>query len=776
MSYRTSRPWRPHVDLCSREWILHHFLEGTVPVRSPFDLLTYSVPGIPAQVPGNVELDMMRAGEIQDPFLGMNSLALRPYEYHQYWYETMFLTPPFDEPELVFAGLDCIADIWLNGELLGSTDNAMVEHRFSLKGKMAVIGQENKLFVCLKSPENVTRDKELEIWNRGGNRIHIRKPGHCYGWDIMPRIVSAGIWRPVYIEAGLEHEVDDCLIQTEWCSEERAGLRLFYHVKTKEKTLEGMSLRVRGECGDSRFEHSWDLWDFSGNVSLAVERPKRWWPRGYGDASLYNVTVEMLKGDAVLAKRSLRFGIRTIELERTDLNTEECPGKFVFKVNGVPIMAKGSNWVPLDALHSRDAERLPKALELFNEMGCNMIRCWGGNVYEDHDFFDACDENGMLVWQDFGMACAAYPINDAFMDAMRREAEWVVREYRQHPCIALWAGDNENDIALLGWYGRRTDPGRNRLTREVLPSVVERFDSYRAYLPSSPYVAPVIVERGGNQNMGPEQHLWGPRNYFKSDFYAKNTACFASEIGYHGCPAGSSIKKFISEDQVWPWKHNKEWLLHSTDAVLSRGEAASRIELMSRQIVELFGAVPETLEDYALASQIVQAEAKKFFVELFRQKKWRTSGILWWNMLDGWPQMSDAIVDYYFTKKLAFHYLKRIHGEVCVIVGEPQDGRSDIVACNDSRVERQVTLRVVRGMERLVVLDTSFTLPANENLIVGNVEAPQDIQDMFFLEWDADGKRGVNHYLLGRPPFDFGTYRQWLELIRAVEPFEWDWR
>jgi len=759
------------------EWTLRHFLEGSKVITKPDDLLAADLTPLPATVPGNVEIDLMAAGEIKDPFFGDNCLQLRPLEFHQWWYERHFPSPSFKNPELVFEGLDCIADIWLNGKKIASTDNAMIPHRVSLRGLLRRPGEDNVLFVCIKSPLNAVRDIAPEPWMNGHSfgieMLRLRKPSHCFGWDIMPRIVSAGIWRSVYIENRPDTGIDDVYITTRSCSEERARLHVWLHFHTDALVIQDFQVRLRGQCGDSSFElirtmpFTWDQFQFE------VQRPLLWWPRGYGEPNLYDVTVEILHQSQVVAARSLKLGIRTIELERTELNTPEHPGKFRFLVNGVPVFAKGSNWVPADALHSRDAERIPAMLALFADMGCNMVRCWGGNVYEPKLFYDICDREGIMVWQDFSMACGAYPQDEGFLAQMRREAEIVVRDRRQHACIALWAGDNECDSGYVGWFGNYRDPARNRITREVLPQVIDRLDPVRPYLPSSPYISPAIVALKGKDYLGPEQHLWGARDYFKSSFFANNTACFASEIGYHGCPAVSSIKKFISQDRLWPWADNPEWAVHATDPVPGLSGLHTRIELMAKQIREFFADKPDNLRDFALASQIVQAEAKKFFVERFRVQKWRTSGILWWNMIDGWPQFSDAIVDYYFTKKLAYFYLQRVHQDLCIIMAEPEAWNCAIVACNDSRVERRGHCRVMRDESRTMVLDLDFTVPANSNAVIGKIPVRRGDQQLYLLEWESDGVRGVNHYILGLPPFTLNQYKRWLPHIQGINPFDW---
>ena len=755
------------------QWELTHFLEGSQRVVSPEGLRVLGLPAIPAAVPGNVELDMARAGELPEPFFGMNTTLLRPFEFHEWWYRREFVSPDYAASELVFEGLDCYATVWLNGQLLGTSANAMVAHRFDATAALAAPGLTNELVVRLSSPVNAVRNLPVGPSDRAQScnldSIWARKPPHAYGWDIMPRVVSAGIWRPVRLEERHPTDWTNLYLRTFRASEQRAELDLDFAFRTDAPILHGFSLRVEGVCGDSTFRHEQRLYFTAGHARVGISQPRLWWPRGYGEANLYDVTITLLHDDVPVAVRVVKTGIRTVKLERSEANTRENSGHFLFRVNGERIFCKGSNWVPADAFHSRDAERIPDLLALFADMECNMLRCWGGNVYEPHLFYDICDREGILVWQDFAMACASYPQSQEFQEMLREEAEWVVRELRNHPCIALWAGDNECDCGYLGWWGERVNPAENALTRQVLPEVAKRLDPSRPYLPSSPYISNEVFALGGGQELAPEQHLWGPRDYYKSDFYASNTACFASEMGYHGCPNASSLAKFLSPDKLWPALDNDEWMLHSTNPMPGVSNITYRIELMHKQVLEVFGEIPDTLEDFAVASQIVQAEAKKFFLELFRQHKWHKTGVLWWNMVDGWPQISDAIVDYYLVKKLAYHYLKRVHGQLAVIVREPGAWQASVVVSNDSRAARQGTYRIWDADTDETVLAGEFRVPANENAQLGTIRTPCSAQRLFLIEWESDGRRGCNHYLLGTPPFSLADYLRRLPKIAALD-------
>ncbi|MCL2519204.1 MAG: hypothetical protein FWF15_11640, partial [Oscillospiraceae bacterium] len=491
-----------------------------------------------------------------------------------------------------------------------------------------------------------------------------------------------------------------------------------------------------------------------------------WWPRGYGDAHIYNVRAALLYGSKELDITTSVLGVRTVELKRTAVTSLDNPGDFRFIVNGEPIMCKGSNWVPLDAFHSNDRNRYDEALALFHDTHCNILRCWGGNVYEDHAFFDLCDRYGIMVWQDFGMACALYPRDEEFYEKIRTEAASVVRKLRCHPSIVLWAGDNECDY---NYMGRGMDPNLNILTREILKKVVENEDPARPYLPSSPFVTPEAYATGNPGAHMPEDHLWGARDTFKAEFYHNKTVHFISETGYHGCPSRESLEKFLSSDKLWSYQDNDEWILHCADAFGKHGSYAYRVSLMANQIREYFGICPDNLDDFILASQINQAEAKKHFIETTRLRKWRRTGIIWWNMIDGWPQFSDAVVDYYFNKKLAYHYIKRVQNPVCVMIAEPENWHSEVKISNDTLKSYSGRYRLWDGETDEILSEGEFYSPANSNAHITNLRVSQGEKRLILIEWDINGEKSYNHYVLGHVPMDLERYKNWLHKIKILE-------
>ncbi|HOZ48156.1 MAG TPA: glycoside hydrolase family 2 [Candidatus Hydrogenedentes bacterium] len=769
-------------------WTLCHFPEGDHAIATPTDLDAAALDAIEARVPGNVELDLVHAGALPDPFFGANIHLLRPYEFHEWWYSREFDGPAEGAEEdwdIVFSGLDTLATVWLNDSEVGRADNMLIEHRFDVSHALH-FGARNRVTVRLQSPIQFARQQHYEPGMAGAEHreeaLFIRKAPHMFGWDIFPRAVSAGIWRPAWLEAQPKNAIEQLYYWTAGVDAGGATLGVRFQFRTDARELDGFSLRFHGACDGHTFDFEWPVEFVAGGCHIHVPDARLWWPRGYGKPDLYTITAQLCRDGDVLAERTDRVGLRTLVVDRTDTaGPQWMPGPkgngrysvppepdhhFVFYVNGCPIMVKGANWVPLDAFHGRDAERVDDAVALFDDLGCNMIRCWGGGVYEDHRFFDLCDEKGMLVWQDFAFACGRYPHTDAFLDKVRVEAQSVVEKLRNHACLALWCGDNEIDASYE--WGGGLSPERNRINREVLPRVVHRCDPYRHYVPSSPYMPP------GTGNGTPEQHLWGPRGYYKGPYYTHHNAHFIGEIGYHGCPNVSSIRRFISQDALWPWQDNREWHIHDSYHWRHDRIDRDRIGLMANQVREVFGTVPDDLDTFALASQIVQAEAKKFFIESTRLRKWRTSGILWWNVIDGWPQFSDAIVDYFFGKKLAYYYIHRAQRPVSIIIGESGSEKyRPVVVCNDTREAVRGTYRIADADTGDAVAEGAFDVPANENWQVTRLRCFQSDQGLYTIEWTIGERRFGSHYLAGTPPFALDRYRRWLDIIAALaEPFD----
>jgi len=461
---------------------------------------------------------------------------------------------------------------------------------------------------------------------------------------------------------------------------------------------------------------------------------------------------------------TMKSGIRKTALDRTDTTDSEGNGEFCFRVNGKRVFVLGTNWVPLDAFHSNDKNRLKKALELLDDINCNTVRCWGGNVYEDDEFYDFCDEHGIMVWQDFAMACGIYPQDDVFMKKISEEVTYQVKRLRNHASIVLWSGDNECDLTYQWAGGYRRNPNDNVITRQVLKSIVAQHDYTRPYLPSSPYMSDKVFNGEG---ILPEDHLWGPRDYFKGDYY-KNTFChFASETGYHGFPSPVSLGKFLKEPEKifnQDGSTTDEYLVHAASMELSQhAPYAYRIKLAYNQVITLFGKPENSFAEFIRQSQISQAEAKKYFIEKFRIKKWKCTGIIWWNLVDGWPQVSDAVVDYYYTKKLAYNYIKRSQEPVCLMFDEPVNNRLTLVGVNDLTYPVELSYTVKKVSEDREILSGQISLTPDKAQSISVMDIEPDEKEFYLIEWKMGDKSYKNHFFTNIIDINYKKYISALE-------------
>jgi len=738
-------------------------------------------PVIPAVVPGNVEIDMLTAGKIKNPETGNNIYDLRKYEAYEWWYFRTFETPAYktgERVEIVFEGLDCIGTIWINNHLAGETANMLIQHRFDITDYLLVNGN-NTIYVSIKPAVNESQ-KYLNgtIGSRGNfssEGVNIRKAPHMYGWDIMPRLISAGLWR----EVRLDIKKTTSFKQVYWMTnsvdvpQKKAELILDCEFATDYPTVDGLSMEISlKKDGKTFYENFYTLYERSNRLRIDLDNVDFWWPRGYGDPVLYNATVKIVdEKKNVLDEKSEKIGIRTADLIHTDITTKENPGEFVFKINGEKIFVRGTNWVPLDALHSRDKSHLKECISMITDLNCNMIRCWGGNVYEDNDFFDLCDSNGIMVWQDFAMACTFYPQNNIFTEKIRNEAVEVVLKLRKHPSLVLWSGNNENDQSPEWLFNKPVSPGMDIISRKLLPGIIWEFDPERSYLPSSPYCSEEYFKRGRDMNSLPEVHLWGPRGYYKAPFYTETNAHFVSEIGYHGCPNRISLEKMFDPQYVYPWtsdgEWNDEWQTKAVRAHPKSKTMDARNDLMIKQVKALFGDQPKDLDEFIFASQTVQAEAMKYFIEFWRMDKFRKTGIIWWNLRDGWPIISDAIVDYYNSRKLAYYYIKQVQYNACVMIGDPIDGMHHIVAVNDTREEKSGTVVIHDADSGETIFSGSFVIPVNSKVLIGNIPDKHN-QAMWLVDYTIGKEKYKNHYLAGTAPFKLDDYKRWYKKLNII--------
>ncbi len=764
------------------EWRLDYFPQPddgavrTLPIPAGID-----VRSVPAAVPGNCELDLVKAGILPPPEIGLNVLKLRQYEGHQWLYTRTFAKPAIPaggRATLRFEGIDTLADIFLNGEKIGETANMLIAHRFDVTKRLK--DGENTLQVLIRSVMCEAQYQTVgELgWSMGDGLADaepFRKAGHMGGWDIFPRAFVSGLWRGVSIDVEGPVRVD----QTAWivrsldAAKRSASIRITCRVQAPFRHIGHAKIRYslsRGGKTAATSERRLDTYQNVGYLHLA--NADLWWPRGMGESALYDAAIEIVGDDgAQLARHSEKFGVRTITLERDDVYGPDRPGQFLFRVNGQPCYVRGSNWVPLDSFHSRDGQFMIPTLEMWTDLNCNMVRVWGGGVYEPDEFFDYCDAHGIMVWQDFMTGCSVFPQSDDYARATAEEVLAIVLKYRNRASLAIWSGNNENDGAFrwqLGHLGR--DPNKDRNSRRTIPDVLTEFDVTRPYLPSSPYYSSDVFKGLAKPS---EDHLWGARAYYKVPYYTNSPCWFASEMGYHGMPGRASLEKMMTKGCLYPWKGkperfvknhltlewNDEWLLKASNPLLRRDNGLiRRNNLMTNQIRIMFGGVDTDLDTFIAQSQTVQAEAMKTFCELFRSRKFtRFNGLIWWNVRDGWPQLSDAVVDYYGLKKPAYFALRNAQQDQIVCVVDDHTAW----AINDAM--RPVKGRVAFSDKATghIYFTREFEIPANGKVSLGKV--PFKGQGVVAIEAVLDGRPYRNHFLHGEPPFKWSEVSAWLK-------------
>ncbi|MGN0833207.1 MAG: glycoside hydrolase family 2 protein, partial [Kiritimatiellia bacterium] len=711
-------------------WELRHFPQPDFSAVRELADVPADAAKLPATVPGDALLELEQAGVVPPLFTGTNVWAMRCWENRQWLYSRSFVAPRFDPAReravLRFDGLDTLADVFLNGKKIASPENMQIAHRLDVTDVVRG-GASNEVAVLFRSP---VLEAEKYVFDTHGFHSSgsvesepLRKACHQFGWDIFPRLISAGIWRSAALDIEPRARVDDVYWITSRIDlpARSATLRVEFKTVLPFRERLGASYRITlSREGKTAFERTYPLETVATRRSLGFGNVAFWWPKSYGEPALYEAKIQIIGGVSgeTIATDVRKIGVRTVTLERDDVYSAERPGEFLFRVNGEKIYCRGSNWVPLDMMHSRDTQHLIPTLELFSDLNCNMVRVWGGGVYESDAFYDYCDANGLLVWQDFMTGCGCFPQDDAYAAVTDAEIRSVLLRLRNHASIALWAGNNENDQFMVGEYRGtvRIDPNVERNSRVTIPRVCWELDPVRPYLPSSEYYSPDVAAGLAQPS---ENHLWGARGYYKVPFYTNSPAHFVSEMGYHGMPNRSTLERMMTKEGLYPFKDakftaeswNDEYQCKASRPFVTGDYGKHRNHLMSNQVQLMFGTPSTDLDVYIDQSQVVQAEAMKTFVELFRSRKFaRTTGLLWWNVRDGWPQLSDAVVDYFYSKKLAYWTIRNAQRDQIVMVRD--DHRA--IAVNDTRAAVAGSVVVRDAVTGKVVLErAAFTIPAN---------------------------------------------------------------
>lgn len=610
---------------------------------------------IDATVPGQVHLDLLRAGLISDPFYGKNAESLDWVGDQDWWYRKVFTLSELSKCRqyfLTFEGLDTFATVWLNETLVGESCNMFIPLEKEVTDELKQ--GENTLVVQLRSPlkEVSERVKASSIDERFLHpQIFARKSQMNYGWDFAPNVVTAGIWRPVWLDSYSTGRIRGCFVYTKIKSGCRAELQL--EITIDRLLEESTSLRLEIALFDARNKRvltaEEDLPSTASPTKLhrysyGIQRIHLWYPHNIGDPYCYTLNIRLQHGTHKIDEWTKRIGFREVEL----VKKEDGEDVFYFRVNGIRTFAKGGNWVAADAFPPRITQRkYEQLLHMVKDANMNMLRVWGGGIVEDDVFYDLCDELGIMIWQDFMYACARYPEDDEDIDLAKQEGRAVIERLRNHPSIVLWCGDNECEWVVGSLH---------IVQKEVIDTLCNDLDPTRPYWPSSPHGGqdPNSSEQGDRHNWD----VWHERLPYHS--YSKDSTRFCSEFGLQAFPVMRSLSKFIPKEELENPNsdslvfHNLQW------------------EKLSHYLEDMGRLEEWDLCDYVRFSQLVQAEAYKSAIEHFRRNP-LCGGCLFWQVNEPWPAVCWSVIDYYLEPKMAYFIVKEAFRNLILSIEQRSD-------------------------------------------------------------------------------------------------------
>jgi beta-mannosidase len=627
---------------------------------------------LPATVPGHVHLDLLANGVIQDPFHRLGELGCRWVDEADWAYRTTFhWSPDLALPRRVlqFEGLDTVCTVYLNGKEIAAHDSMFLPLEVDVTDRFRE--GENELRIDFRSAVRTGQERRAAyvaaeglptVMERFDERAFVRKAAYMSAWDWGPRLVSCGVWRPVQL---LEYA---------------ARLRSF---TVHQECLPDGCFRVwsetevegEGEVTLTFGEHSvTSRTDALRELDLTLDAPRLWWPNGMGEPHLYEASATLDHGHEIRK----RIGLRTIALRR---ERDQFGESFEFVVNGRPLWARGANWIPNDSFPSRVTEAdYGSQIAACREIGMNMLRVWGGGLYELEPFYNACDAAGILVWQDFPYACSYYPDGPAEQAVAREEAAWHVRRLRDRACLALWCGNNENHQMWQEKWGMEGHPPRFygiNLYEGVLPEVLAELDPARPYVPSSPIGIPPEGPQAGKVNSGG----WGDSHYWdvwhgRGDwpFYLDSDARFSSEFGF-----ASSCSVALWDTTLAPGDRDFE------GPIVRWHDKTKKAWETYRGYVTAHYPEPQSLEEWVYYSQLNQRDALRCGIEHYRRGEF-CKGSLIWQFNDCWPVESWAVQDYRRLLKPAGYELARLYADRLVSLVRTE-GEVAVHLVNDAAAE-----------------------------------------------------------------------------------------
>lgn len=662
-----------------------------------------------ATVPGSVHSDLLSAGLIPDPFDGDNEHLLSWIGDSDWSYSTSFEVEDTDQSrtDLVFDGLDTVARVVLNGTELARTENMHRTYRLPVELRAGA----NSVEVHFTSPRRFGAERRDEYGKRWSAYSEyppfIRKMACDFGWDWGPNLATSGIWRPVAIET--------------WSTARIASARPIVTVAgtTGQILLEveverddtDADLVIDVAIGDVRVRHELPAGETRASIPLEVSNVRRWWPHGLGEQALYPLGAQLCAGSTPIDSWSTRIGFREIVVEQPE-DPDGTGSAFRLRVNGEPLFVRGVNWIPDHALtatvtRAQYAESLGRAVDL----GANLIRVWGGGSFGTDEFYEECDERGLLVWQDFLFACAAYAEEGPYASEIEAEARDNITRIMPHPSLALWNGNNEN---VWFWFihdwatvleGKSWGEG---FYFDLLPSLVAELDPQRFYLAGSPYSG--ARDRQPNDPNRGVVHSWVPGDYRE---YTAIAPRFVSEFGFQGPPSRALFDSVTHDDDPQPF----------SPAVAQRQKASYGTERIE-DVLRIHLGVPADFDEWYWLAELNQARAVGFGIDYFRSLSPWCRGTIVWQLNDCWPVISWSMVDSAGRWKLAAYAMRRAFADRVATV-QVTDSIASATFGNESRTPWVGTAQVERwhtdGRRSMVRVDVSVDPHETQRADLGEV-------------------------------------------------------
>jgi beta-mannosidase len=685
---------------------------------------------LPATVPGCVHTDLLANKKIEDPFYRLNEHKLQWIDKVNWEYKTSFNIDPDaikrDCIALDFKGLDTYADVFVNGTQVLSADNMFREWLIDVKPQ--VKEGANELRILFRSPivEGLKKydangyvipvsdnDQAVNGEVEGGKAVSVytRKAGYHFGWDWGPRLVSSGLWRPVYLTFWDDAHIENLQLKQNSVSEKEAKLTAVFEIEANADNEATVAIQNDGnELARTNIKLTKGISTYP--VDFKIENPQLWWTNGLGEAHLYNIKGQLEIGKRITEK-SERIGIRTLELIR---DKDAGGTSFYFKLNGVPVFMKGANYIPNDIFAARVTDEMyENVIHTSKISNLNMLRVWGGGIYENDKLYDLCDENGILVWQDFMFACAMFPGDAAFQDNVKHEATDNIKRLRNHPSIALWCGNNEILAAWYSWGWDKKEAAKSPenadkiwksytdLFHHILPDAVAAYDPGRSYWDSSPCAG---MGKASDLANG-DDHYWGVwwgKDPFK--MYATHIGRFMSEYGFQSFPEMKTVKQYTTPED---YDIYSEVMKSHQRSSIGNGT----IEYYMLQDYKK----PKDFESFLYVNHVLQAEGVKFALEGHRRAAPFCMGSLYWQINDCWPVASWSSTDYYQRWKALQYFAKKGFEPVLVSPYTTSDSmKVDIINDKLTELKAQLVVKVLDFEGKEILKEVKDVIvPANSS-------------------------------------------------------------